>query len=103
MSHVNDMETLGASLEKLYALLSRHEVKYAEKLAPILLRINKGDTYGVDELLQYNGGMGSLNDVFICAENGHKIPKENEQTINKEYLSLLNHVWEIAKAIRAVK
>jgi len=103
MSQIEKMEVLSGLLEKMHALLVGHEVNYAEVLSPILLRIKKGDIFGVDELLQYYGGMGSLNDIWICTENEHNISKEQEQSVNKEFDSLKNSAWETAREIQAVK
>ncbi|MDH5480410.1 MAG: hypothetical protein OEX11_06600 [Nitrosomonas sp.] len=41
--------------------------------------------------------MGSLNDVYVCEDNGHKIAKEDEKQINEAYLHILESVWKLAK------
>ncbi len=99
MSQESTFNKLGNTLAELNALLVRHNVKYSDIVAPILDKIKNGSPSGVDELIKFNAGMGSLNDVYICKENGHNIGKEEEKKVNEKYIALLTQVWKIAREV----
>ncbi|QFT54454.1 hypothetical protein [Microbulbifer sp. THAF38] len=44
------------------------------------------------------GGMGSINDIYICAANGHNIKPEHEMQANTELHELLERIYELCKA-----
>ena len=81
---------LRSNLSALADLLERHGV---DSWAPTLRK--KSEFAVADcELLRYLkslfGGMGSLNDIYICQENGHRIAREEMRAVNKE-LNRLSH------------
>jgi uncharacterized protein DUF6966 len=58
-------------------------------------------TGALQELEQSFGGMGSLNDVFICAENGHVPPGQSPEAANEEIDRLLDAVFRELKLVEA--
>lgn len=97
MTLAKKLKKLGAALSDLNGILVKHNVNYSTVVTPIRDKIMQGDISGVKELLRYNGGMGSLNGVYICEDNGHKIAKEDEKQVNEAYLHILESVWKLAK------
>jgi hypothetical protein len=55
---------------------------------------------GIDHLLSGYGGMGSLNDIFICPEAGHPIPHRDVDTVNRKADALRTSIYEAARALR---
>ena len=45
-------------------------------------------------LISMFGGMGSINDVYLCKGNGHSIPEEIEQEVNSKIERLLSRIYE---------
>ena len=64
-----------------------------------LALLRKGDAYGAERFLTYFGGMGSINDVWLCEMNGHSVPKTREGQINAEFHALRERAWQLARAV----
>ncbi|MFG0285214.1 MAG: DUF6966 domain-containing protein [Phycisphaerales bacterium JB039] len=53
----------------------------------------------VREVMSWFGGMGSFNDILICAHNGHRIEQKHEDQINKEVRDLQSAIYNSAHSI----
>jgi hypothetical protein len=93
------MADLVQTLEQMAAVLSRcGETFWSKKIANDLALLRRGDVYGAERFLTYFGGMGSINDVWLCEINGHSVPKERESEANAEFHALRERAWRLARA-----
>ncbi len=51
--------------------------------------VDAKDDPNITELKSLFGRMGSLNDIYICSENGHKISEKEEVIYNKKLVELI--------------
>jgi hypothetical protein len=70
---------------------------WAAKIEDDIRLLERGDNHGAERFLSYFGGMGSLNDVWLCEENGHTVPKSAEKQINDQLEKLKTQAWELAR------
>ena len=88
-------------LESLASLLKEHgEPGWADWLKKDAERIRGGDFSGIEHFLSAFGGMGSLNDLWLCPESGHNIPQTRVGATNEELRKRLGLCWELADWIR---
>jgi hypothetical protein len=66
-------------------------------------RLRYGDLAAIREFLEAFGGMGSINDLVICPENGHAIPQSEVSAANERLGQSLSKAWSLAMACRAVE
>ena len=59
--------------------------------------IRKGDPYGAKRFVTYIGGMSSLNDLWLCRENGYSTPEDRVFETNKEAQKLVGRAFELAR------
>jgi hypothetical protein len=79
------------SLNNEIKAINKVLIKYGEtkwKLPPVNSRKD------ASRVLSMFGGMGSINDLYICKINGHRIEKSQESTVNNE---LQDHLTEVHK------
>lgn len=101
MVDTTDNNRLLRVLEAIEALLRTHgENFWAEWIDSAEMRLRNTDDYGVDELLGFFEGMGSLNDLIICPENGHLIKREDEEQVNARLKDLLEQAASIAHVLQ---
>ena len=55
---------------------------------------------GVERLLSAYGGMGSLNDLIICPENGHKVDPVDVDATNRRFQALKGEAYRVARALQ---
>lgn len=95
-------ERLLGVLSELVGLLQAHgERHWSAWLSSDLEGLRRGDGECLDHLLSAYGGMGSLNDLFICRSNGHDIRAEDRRAVNDRLWDLREQVAESARAVRA--
>ena len=54
----------------------------------------------VGQIESWFGGMGSLNDVYLCRHNGHKVTEEEEVPINGRLRAVLGRIFKNANEMR---
>ena len=92
------------TLDTLATLLRRYKVAHwADWISGDAQRIRFGDSTGIEHLLSAYGGMGSLNDLVICVENGHPIADEDVSAVNEAFLSLKTRAYELAQQVRRTR
>ena len=65
-SDISDIEELSKTLSAMTGLLRSHDLKFwADELDRCQKIIDQSDFFGVERLLRFYGGMGSLNDVIL--------------------------------------
>jgi len=88
-------------LDELTALLRSHgEEHWSYWLERDAELIRHGDRGGVEHLLSAYGGMGSLNDIYLCPENGSRILARDVGTVNQQLQGLLSEAFRLASAHR---
>lgn len=43
--------------------------------------------------------MGSLNDLYLCSENGHTVAASELVAVNEKLQYLTGKIWQLARAI----
>lgn len=93
-----DMRTLVKELEEIVTLLRRYgENEWSARIDDDLFFLRKNDAYGAQRFLTYFGGMGSLQDLMICPENGHPVSPSEASVVNQKLASLLSGAYELAR------
>jgi hypothetical protein len=94
---------LNALAGQLDAVVSRlrasGETFWSLRIEDDLHFIRQGDAYGASRFLTYFGGMGSLNDLILCPENGHKVAKADVSRLNEEVRGLLSCAYQLAEGV----
>jgi len=62
-------------------------------------RIRRGDLTGITHFLDAFGGMGSINDFYICPQNGHQISKTEVESVNTKLSHSLSEAWTLARLL----
>jgi hypothetical protein len=92
------MAGLVKTLEQMAAVLtSCGETYWAAKLRGDLALLQRGDVYGAERFLTYFGGMGSINDVWLCEMNGHSVTRAREKETNEQFHALRERAWQLAQ------
>ena len=89
------MDSYKTSLEALYYLLDKVGVNGWRNW--IAKDLNEWESGSVIHHLSAYGGMGSLNDVVICTENGHSVVKMLEPWVNILFEDLKGLCYSNAK------
>ena len=79
--------SLNSDIDKLNSLFLKHGEKRWK-----INRVSSGSE--ARNLINSFGGMGSLNDIYICKINGHKIEKSEEAKVNEQIRSLLSSIHD---------
>ena len=88
------------TLERLQHFFEEHNVGgWAQRTKEAIEQIQAGHDSKA-ALNEYVGvGMGSLIDLYICADNGHSLTKSEHET-NKELETLSTELLKIQQALR---
>ena len=90
---------LARAMESLAAFLRAHdEHHWSSRIEDDLRFVRKGDVFGAQRFRGYFGGMGSLNDVWLCKLNRHTVPDGAESKINRELDPLRSTAWQLANS-----
>ena len=82
---------LNEAIDDLNLLLSKYGVRG--------WKLNRVTTSsGAHTVLRKFGDMGSINDLYICAANGHRIKPEDEAAANHELHKLLECIYTLCKS-----
>jgi hypothetical protein len=91
---------LAQRIEKIVTLLEEvGEVHWMQWLRQDITDLRAGDHRGVRHFLSTFGGMGSLNDLFICPENRHRVKAEEVDEVNRRLREMLDDAWSLAKLL----
>jgi hypothetical protein len=96
-----NIQKLSGALQRTVALLQKHgERRWAFKLEGYLEFLRAGDLAAIDGLLGTYGGMGSFNDLYLCAQNGHQLEVTETTSVNQNLSRLRSEMWELATEVR---
>ena len=104
----NNMENLIEFLKKFENFLQKYEVKCGDSLQEYRQMLETGDETKTQEAISeldiyVFGGMGSLQDLIICKENGNLIEKKDEDKVDRQlqkYVKKLQILFKVAKDSR---
>lgn len=95
-----DILIIKNSLKQLLNLLEKHQVRYAVIIKKLIIQLEQMHEEKIPESLikeikELFGGMGSLNDIYICSANGHLV--NNEKEANQRLNELKSALWNEVK------
>jgi len=83
----------------LQLLLSHGDDATAPRLPALVDRLRHGDPSAiVYTLSEATGGMGSLNDRYLCPENGDRIAPSEVQAVNERLAKLVKSIEARARS-----
>lgn len=89
-----------AILEQIEHLLVTHgEAHWSAWIARDITAIKRQDAYGIVHFLSAYGGMGSFNDLQLCAANGHRIDDSEVIEVNRKLSAWKSQAFTLAKDI----
>ena len=97
-----------AALAHALAETSNHLRRYGasstpDRLTNLQARLDRGDMTAIaGAFSEATGGMGSLNDRYLCAENGDPIRPDETEAVNRELALLVEKVEQSARAAAAI-
>jgi hypothetical protein len=96
-------ERLSRALAETRALLRKHgDTGPAARLKELERKLAAGETSAVEwALSEATGGMGSLRDRFLCAENGDRIDADEVEAVNEKLAGLVRRVEAEARSAAA--
>ena len=72
----------------------------ATRLAALEEGLRRGDESALASVVsEATGGMGSLNDRWLCRENGDRIEQRETGTVNKRLTELVRNIETKARAV----
>jgi hypothetical protein len=87
-------------LDELATILESHgEQHWSRWIRGDAADLRRGDLGGVRHFLSAYGGMGSLNDRYLCVENGDRIDKAAVITVNTRLSQIRSDAWSLAREI----
>ncbi len=78
-------------LDRVRRLLAEHEVRYGSVIGEWMTNYIDHPSLLRQKVRSQFSGMGGLNDIVICKENGHRV--EHERETNLELRALLYVLW----------
>jgi len=100
----SNKEKLIAHVEELVLLLNLYGVAcWSDRLTKNLDYLKNDDASGVAKLLAEFGGMGSLNDLYICSSNGHLVSSSKQEKLaNIKLDSLRVKIYKLVKSLERI-
>lgn len=87
-------------LDDITALLEAYgENHWARWIGDDASRLRSGDLTAISHFLGAFGGMGSLNDLTICPENGHRVTEAETSAANERLSKALSEAWSLARML----
>lgn len=78
------------------------EHAWADWVEARINEISVGQIEGVANLLDGFCGLGSIADVFLCPEAGHRLSVGDENGVNEQFLIMLSKVNAIGRKVHAL-
>jgi len=93
-------EELASTLENLRDLLRQHDQQFwAKRIDDDIHFVRQTEVFGVERVMTYFGGMGSLNDIILTQARGRSLDSAEQQLVNDQLGTLLNRSWHYAKEL----
>lgn len=78
-----------------------NELNWAGWIEEVIVDMRQNSRTGVEHLLAGYSGIGSLSDVYLCPEAGHRLSARDEAAINEQFLLMLAKVNNLAREINS--
>jgi hypothetical protein len=103
MATAGPIADLQSSLRKAESLLRRYGDRFvSDRLHELDVRLEAGDMDAIQSALtESTGSMGSLQDRYLCPENGDAIERGDVRVVNAELVNLVGDVRIKATAATA--
>ena len=99
---MEDIAALTKLLAEVVPFLEQYEVrgwsKWFRESAALLDRNHEA---GIEKVLNGFGGMGSFNDLVICALNQHRIADADESAVNNQLDLYRTDIYQLATQARS--
>lgn len=77
------------------------EIFWADKILKIIKKSHENfNSYILDEIISWYGGMGSFNDLLISRYNSHRVAAEDEDKINQELDRVRSEIYMVAMELQ---
>jgi hypothetical protein len=87
-------------LDELVAILELHgDQHWSQWIRDDASELRRGNLGGVRHFLTAYGGMGSLNDRYLCTQNGDRITEAETVSINARLSQARSKAWSLARAV----
>ena len=98
-----ELRSLADALTRTRELLQQHGDTFTvQRLQALENRLTSGDMTAIDlTVLEATGGMGSLNDRYLCIENGDAIQPEEVAAVNARLRTYVDEVEQRARTVAA--
>ena len=93
-------QALLEALDELVTIFESHgEQHWSQWIRGDAAELRRGNLEGVRHFLSAFGGMGSLNDRYLCPENGDRITKAEVATVAARLSELRSEAWSLAREV----
>ena len=97
-------QELTSVLDDLANILESHGDQYwVQWIRSDASKIKAGDIEGIRHLLTAYGGMGSLNDRYLCPQNGDRISEADTISVNAILSQKRSRAWTLAHSIKSLQ
>lgn len=76
-----------------------NELNWANWIEDNIVELRHDSRVGIAHLLEGYSGMGSISDIYLCPEAGHRLSVRDEAAINEQLLLMLAKVNHLALEI----
>ncbi|MBV9883666.1 MAG: hypothetical protein JO276_11710 [Sphingomonadaceae bacterium] len=100
---MDGLEAVAEALEQARRLLVDHgDRSTAPRLSALEERLRRGDESALASVVsEATGGMGSLNDRWLCRENGDEVEQHETSAVNKRLTKLVRDIEVKARSAAA--
>ena len=100
---VDGFQTVADAVEQARRLLVHHGDQFtARRLYLLEDQLRRGDQTALASIFyEATGGMGSLNDRYLCPENGDKIEQHEIGAVNESLTELVRGIEAKARSVAA--
>lgn len=90
-----------STIDKQISILKMHgESHWLKWLEEDKRLIEQGHIGGIEHLLSAFGAMGSINDLYLCKENGHLINDKETSSVNEEVVKNNIKIYDLATKVK---
>lgn len=90
---------IAAASDCIKILEDAGETFWVERMKRLVDKKSDLSERNIEEVYNWFGGMGSLNDVCLCRENGHSVKPKDKNRINSKFHDRLGQIFESAYAL----
>ena len=98
-----ELRSLADALARARRLLQQHgECFISHRMRELEDRLSQGDATAISQAVaEATGSTGSLNDRYLCVENGDAVEPHEEAAVNARFRTLVKEVEQLARVAAA--